>query len=139
MSTMYNYRYTIIGRLTENMKPVLDTKRLKEMREAKGWSKNRTAEEAGILQSAYTRYESGERAPSLSVIRVLALVLGTSVEYLTNKIDDNSPLDYIVHDRDKRLRFIVDNYTDLSENQKNRVYNYVKKMKSDSSSSNQRN
>ena len=61
------------------MKPILDINRLKEMREAKGWSKNRTADEAGILQSAYTRYESGERSPSVSVIRILSLVLGTSV------------------------------------------------------------
>ncbi|WP_052301803.1 helix-turn-helix domain-containing protein [Butyrivibrio proteoclasticus] len=118
------------------MKPVLDTKRLKEMREAKGWSKNRLAEEAGILQSAYTRYESGERSPSASVIRVLSLVLGTSVEYLTNKIDDKNPLDYIIKDRDKRLRFIVEKYSDLSEEQKDRVYLYVKKMLSSTSNKN---
>ncbi len=115
------------------MKPVLDIKRLKELREAKGWSKNRTAEEAGILQSAYSRYESGERAPSPSVIRVLALALGTSVEYLTNRIDDKAPLDYIVYDRDKRLRYIVESFSGLSDEQKERTFLYVKKLQSSNS------
>jgi transcriptional regulator with XRE-family HTH domain len=113
------------------MKPILDIQRLKEMREAKGWSKNRAAEEIGILQSSYLRYENGESAPSYSVIRLMALALDTSVGYLTNKSDDKTPVDFIVSNRDKRLRYVIDTYLNLSDSQKDNLVMYAKKLLSE--------
>ncbi|MBQ6408918.1 MAG: helix-turn-helix transcriptional regulator [Butyrivibrio sp.] len=109
-------------------KPKLNIERLKEKREAKGWTKNYAAEEMGILQSAYVRYESGERAPSFSVIKNMALTLGTSIEYLTDKYDDDAPMEMIVSCRDKRLSYIVDFYNQSSNEDKERIYKYVKKL-----------
>ncbi len=109
-------------------KPKLNIERLKEKREAKGWTKNYASEEMGILQSVYYRYESGEAGPSYSVIKNMALTLGTSIEYLTDKTDDDTPHEFIVSSRDPRLRFIIEEYTNLDDDQKTRLMTYAKKL-----------
>ncbi len=111
-------------------KPKLNPERLKEKREEKGWSKNYAAEEMNLAQSGYFRYESGENAPSYSVIRNMALTLGTSVEYLTNKTNDDKPREYVVECSDSRISYIIEKYNSSPEEEKNRIYEYVKKISS---------
>lgn len=110
------------------MKPVLDTERLRQIREEKGWSKKHTAEEMGILQDVYLRYENGVRLPSYSVIKNMALTLGTSVEYLSGKTDDKMPMDFIVHSHEKGLSYVIESYQKLSPTNKNRIQEYVRKV-----------
>ena len=112
------------------MKPILDVNRLIEVREAKGWSKNRSAQELGILQSVYSRYESGESAPSYSVIKNMALTFGTSVDYLTGRWDDKTPTEFIVSCKDHQLSFIIDKYNSSSADDRARLYEYAKKLNS---------
>ncbi len=109
-------------------KPILCNERLKELRESKGWSKNYASEEMGIAQSVYLRYESGESKPSYSAIRNMALALGTSVEYLTDKIDDPSPREMIVSCRDSRLPYIIETYLSSEADSKERLYQYAKEL-----------
>jgi transcriptional regulator with XRE-family HTH domain len=109
------------------MKLKLDTVRLKELREKKGWSKNQAAQEMGLLQSAYLRYESGENLPSNSVIKIMALTLGTSVEYLSGKSKESRPLEYIIDCEDPRLGFVIEKFQSGSEEQRERIYKYIKK------------
>ncbi len=109
-------------------KPKLIAERLREKREAKGWSKNYAAEEMNLLQSVYYRYESGEAAPSYSAIRNMALALGTSVEYLSGKSKDDAPNEIVVSCEDSRLSFIIEKFQSVSEDQKERLYNYTKKL-----------
>lgn len=109
-------------------KPVLSYTRLKELREQKGWSKNYAAEEMGIAQSVYLRYESGESKPSYSAIRNMALTLGTSVEYLTNKVDDPSPREVVINLRDSKLTQIIESYPSLDQKEKELLYKYAVKL-----------
>ncbi len=109
-------------------KPVLSYPRLKELREQKGWSKNYAAEEMGIAQSVYLRYESGESKPSYSAIRNMALTLGTSVEYLTNKVDDPSPREVVINLRDSKLSQIIESYPSLDQKEKELLYKYAVKL-----------
>jgi transcriptional regulator with XRE-family HTH domain len=111
------------------MKPTLDTERLKHKREEKGWSKNQAAQEIGILQSSYLRYESGENNPSVSALKNIAWTLGTSVEYLTGKSNDDRPMEYLVDCSDSRLADIISTYKSSSEDQKDRIYAYIKRLK----------
>ena len=115
------------------MKPILNTERLKEIREKKGWSRNQTAQEIGLLQSAYSRYESGQNVPSLSVLKIMAMTLGTSVEYLADKTDDPSPDAFIVRTKDSRLEYIIESYSSLSSDNKDRLYKYAKKISNSAS------
>lgn len=114
------------------MKLTLNTARLKELREKKGWSKNQAAQEMGLLQSAYLRYESGENLPSNSVIRIMALTLGTSVEYLSGKRKDSRPTECIIDCEDSQLSYIIEQYQSCNDEQQERIYKYVKKICSQS-------
>lgn len=110
-------------------KPRLNIARLKEKREEKGWTKNYAAEEMNLAQSGYFRYESGEAAPSYSVIKNMALALGTSVEYLTDKTNDDRPTEFLVSCLDPRISYIVEAYQSFPEEQKERLYQYTQKLK----------
>lgn len=109
-------------------KPQLDTDRLKKLREAKGWSKKYTSDEMQLDQAAYLRYESGECAPSFSVIKNMALTLGTSVDYLTGKSDDVKPQEILISTNDSRLKYIVELYSSSEEDYKERLYKYAQKI-----------
>ena len=68
----------------------LDRSRLIEQRKALGLSQTEVAERMQMSQPAYARYESGSRTPSIHVIKTIADVLETSVDYLIGK--NNSSL-----------------------------------------------
>ncbi|RBW69049.1 helix-turn-helix domain-containing protein [Bacillus taeanensis] len=65
-------------------------KRLSQLRKNKGWSLQETADLLGIAKSTYAGYESGYRQPSLEALIKLADLLGTSTDYLLNRIDNPS-------------------------------------------------
>jgi len=110
------------------MKPILDTERLRQIREERGWSKKHTAEEMGILQDAYLRYENGVTLPSYSVIKNMALTLGTSIEYLSGKTDDKHPMDFIIHSHEKGLSYVIESYQKLTPTNKEKVQEYVNEL-----------
>ena len=70
--------------------------RLKECREKLGISKLEAAKRMQLSQPAYLRYEAGTRIPSIQTITVIANVLNTSVEYLTDQSDDPMPVSYTI-------------------------------------------
>ncbi len=110
------------------MKPTLDTERLKKKRQEKGWSKNQAAQEMGLLQSAYLRYENGERSPSYSALKNMAWTLGTSIDYLTGVSDDPRPTDYVISSSDFRLNELIESFNAFPEDKKDRLYEYMRKM-----------
>lgn len=61
----------------------LFAKRLKELRQAKGWVVREVAEKTGIGRSALLNYETGDRSPkSLHLFDLLAKTLDTTRDYL---------------------------------------------------------
>lgn len=107
----------------------LDPIRLQMKREEKGWSMREASKRMNLDQSAYLRYEKGERNAPFSVIRNMALILETSVEFLTGETDDDAPVEYLVTSEDPKLFFVVEKYKNASEKSQNTIYEYVKKMK----------
>ncbi len=108
--------------------PVLDTERLKKKRLEKGWNKLEASEKMIIPNSAYSRYENGNRAPSYSALRDMALTLGTSVEYLTGQTDDDRPIEYLIPADDDRLLYIIETYKGSPEDDRQRLYKYASKL-----------
>ena len=62
--------------------------RIKRARETIGLSQSQVAKELGITQPAYSYIENGDKNPSLPVAKKLAIVLNTSLDYLTGIKED---------------------------------------------------
>ncbi len=73
------------------MNLTINTDRLIECRIKKGITKMEAAKRMNLSQPAYLRYENGDRIPSIQTLIIIADVLNTSVEYLTDKTNDSSP------------------------------------------------
>ena len=56
--------------------------RLKEMRKMLGYTQRYMAEQLGITQPSYIRYENGTSEPTLECLAKIAEVLDVSVDYL---------------------------------------------------------
>ncbi len=107
----------------------LNPTRLQFKREEMGWSKREASKRMNLDQSSYLRYESGERSAPYSVIKNMALILGTSVEFLTDETDNDDPVEYLVTNDDSKLFFMVEKYLQFSEKSQNSAYEYFKKLK----------
>lgn len=56
--------------------------RLKELREEKKINQKVVAEYLNISQQAYSRYETGEREPSIETLKKLAKFYKVSIDYI---------------------------------------------------------
>lgn len=65
--------------------------RLAAVRKEHGISQVEAAKRMHLSISGYNNFERGERTPSWQTVFIMALVLGTSVEYLTGETDDPRP------------------------------------------------
>lgn len=64
-------------------------KKLRERREAKGYSQSKLAQEAGLHHSIIGRYERDEAKPTIDIVKRMAKVLDTTVGYLLGETEDN--------------------------------------------------
>ena len=69
--------------------------RLKELRRARNMTQLRLAMELNTNQNTISRYESGEREPSIADLIRLADYFNVSVDYLIGRTDD--PLLHHLH------------------------------------------
>lgn len=93
------YSYYIIGHFNPNFNrsirhnfyEVLTMSRLKELRTARGLSQLAIQMKTNIDQSDYSKLENGIRNLSFEQCRQLALLLGTSMDYLAGLTDVKEP------------------------------------------------
>ena len=65
--------------------------RLKELRLQKGFTQRQIADYIGCLPSVYSRYENGDREPSIEALILLSRFLGVTIDYLVgNEVADSS-------------------------------------------------
>lgn len=62
--------------------------RLKETREARGWSQSDLAKKAGLQPAAISHFETAQRSPSFENLRKLSDALSVSIDYLIGRIDE---------------------------------------------------
>lgn len=65
--------------------------RIRDMREDSELFQRNLADYLGCTQQTYSRYETGELEPSLTVMEKLAEFYGTSVDYLMGLTDIREP------------------------------------------------
>ncbi|MCR5754531.1 MAG: helix-turn-helix transcriptional regulator [Acetatifactor sp.] len=107
----------------------LNTDRLKECREKMEISKMEAAKRMQLSQPAYLRYEAGTRTPSLQTLTVIANVLNTSVEYLTDLSDDPFPIAYTISGKeDPELFEIIRLCKQSNSAMVNRILSYAVKL-----------
>ena len=107
----------------------LITSRLIECREKIGISKNEAAKRIGVSQPAYLRYESGERTPSMQVIKEIAKVLHTSPAYLTGATDSKDIVSYVIEASEHPELFaIIEKYVNSEEEQRERLLRYLEQF-----------
>ena len=61
--------------------------RMKELRNERGWSQDRTARELDMVLRTYCRYESGEKDVPFSFVIKIADLYGVSLDYLAGRTD----------------------------------------------------
>ena len=66
--------------------------RLVTLRKARGWSRERLAEELGRPSKTVRNYETGDREPGLSYIVEIARVFNVSADYILGLIDLPLPI-----------------------------------------------
>lgn len=59
--------------------------RLRELRETKSLSRAKVATDLGISRQGYGYYESGQRTPSVKVLKQLAEYFGVTPDYILNE------------------------------------------------------
>ncbi len=64
-------------------------KKLRECREAKGFSQSKLAQEIDLHHSIIGRYERDEAKPTIDVIKAMSKALNTTVGYLLGENDDD--------------------------------------------------
>ncbi len=62
-------------------------KRLKELREEMGFSQEKLAKKLGYTQTCITKWESGQRNPSLDDLMALAKFFNVTTDYLLGLTD----------------------------------------------------
>ena len=111
----------------------IDTNRLKECREKNGISKQEAARRIGVSQPAYLRYESGDRQPSVQMLKEIAKVLNTSVDYLSGISDDSGTSLIEVNKQTHETLFqIVEQCSALDSDKQARLLSYIEKIKTES-------
>ena len=59
--------------------------KLKEIRERLGYTRKQACDYIGCSRTVYTRYENGDRQPSLPMLIRIADVFGVSLDYLVGR------------------------------------------------------
>nr|WP_325180296.1 helix-turn-helix transcriptional regulator [uncultured Oscillibacter sp.] len=66
-------------------------RRLKRLREKRGYSQNKMQMLTGIDQSNYSKIETGKRTWTIDQCKRIAFALDTSMDYLLGQTDDPRP------------------------------------------------
>jgi|SRR5690554_185175 len=91
-------------------------KKLRERREAKGYSQSKLASEAGLHHSIIGRYERDEAKPTIDIVRNMAKALDTTVGYLLGETEDDNLL------KDPKMLNRLKELTSFTEKEIEQVY-----------------
>lgn len=70
---------------------MIDGKRLRQLREAYGYSRRELSEKIGIAERQIVRYEAGESDATGEIVARIANLLNISADYLLGLTDDPTP------------------------------------------------
>ena len=102
------------------------SKRLKELREEKGYTQQEIASKIGLTKGAYGCYERGISVPDTQTLLELAEIFDVTTDYLLGRVDNKKPLEDISEKQmealklsekltDKQLELIINMVFGLKE------------------------
>lgn len=104
----------------------LDRARLKQCREKLGITRMEASKRLGLSQPSYLRYENGTRNPSMQIMKLMAEMLNTSVNYLIGKTNSPKKDVYIVEMKKEPALFaVVEKCHSFDEDQLKRLKEYA--------------
>lgn len=92
--------------------------RIKEAREARGWTQEQLAIEMDTTQQTIQRWESGQTDPKASIIKDMSRILGITVSFIMNAETDKSSESQVLSDDEQEL---LKAYRTLSMDSRNAV------------------
>lgn len=95
------------------------SKRLRKVREEKGFTREKLAREADISTSALYNYERGTQEPTVSVLNKISSILNVSVDYLLGNTDE--PLPTSTSGEELKSQIIDEIISNLSKENKKKV------------------
>ena len=98
--------------------------KIKEAREAKGWTQERLAIELSTTQQTIQRWESEQTAVKSTQLKELSRVLGVTVSYLLDIDDELSQKDTISYDERELLTL----YRRMEPSQKQAIMEVARSM-----------
>jgi len=102
-------------------------KNLKTFREEMNLSQADMAKRLNITRQAYNHYETGKRVPTLETLKQIADILGTTTDCLLGIT--NNPMPAEQPPRQPTLEEVIQNYSDISEENRKMLLNQLKMMK----------
>jgi transcriptional regulator with XRE-family HTH domain len=99
---------------------------IKRIRETKGWTQERLANEIDVTQGLISQYERNETRQQPDIIDRIAKALNTNTGLL---YDDPSIIDRVLSENDRRILGWFDGYkeiTDLTESEKQDIIDILK-------------
>ena len=98
--------------------------RIKDAREARGWTQEKLAEEIGTTQQTIQRWETGQTDVKSGQILAISKALGVTVSFIMNVNDGSESKDAISADEEELLAC----YRRMGEEQKKEVRNLAKML-----------
>lgn len=101
-------------------------KRLKNLRESKGWTQEELGKKLHLGKSSISMYEKGDRVPSHDILLNIADIFDVSVDYLLGKTEVknyNNPYDT------KLEEVLFSKAKDLTESEKQTILNVINAIK----------
>lgn len=105
---------------------VTTMKNLKKIVKTKNKSLTSLAVELEVSQEAISQYISGKIKPKTSTIIQMSKILNTTTDYLLDLTNNPNPSDFTLSEKENN---IVNNYRDLSNENKIKVETYIDAIK----------
>ena len=105
--------------------------RLKELRDAKGWTQDDLAEATGMNRVTIAKYEAGRSEPKSASLGKLAMALGVDANTILG-IDDDLPIATQAIELSEDERILLDRYRALSDEDKELLRSDALRMKRES-------
>lgn len=105
------------------------SKRIKSLRENKGWYQKDVADKLNVKSNTLSGYENGTRSPDPDMLMMIADLYGVTVDYLLGRDNEVTSLDYyknkiVTEFPDIDLMF--KDMESLSADDMKEVYEYIK-------------
>ena len=99
--------------------------RIKEAREARGWTQEQLAAEMNTTQQTIQRWESGQTDPKSSAIKEISRLLGATVSFIMNVNDEDCEVDTDSSSLTANERSLVNLYRSVGSRYQENILNFV--------------